>query len=641
MGKIAYSIFILLILSLFSNLVKAEILCNFSGPDVSQDLLQLTNFTVEGPHRINELKLGDRLRVRFALMGYSNLPINFTDKGVFAAARVKFTENKDFGFTFGKKSLGPEEYVFFNDYITIGEKGYWQIWPSYEIWNGSERKKGPDFWHSCEFEFCPDYCENGISYRNGFVVQDGSCQYSEEECEFGCNEEGTDCANATRLEITNVTVGHIIWDWMCSPEVNIRATTSLIAPCTVYFKELTKDWETKEMTPTSIDRKRYGVVLGNEREKLLKFNTIYQYKIKCCNETFDICEETQIQQFTTLPSALNISNISVEPSINTKIFWITYCDDERAETNYTVYVVNSAYTTFPNPPWSTFKNSTYDYEHEATISGMLEQQKHYTFIIEACSKSGECINSSKHEFGVPLEIVNITPHLTNITENACIDVEVITFVRTVPKIFPTLPSCSAMLPDRFDWRDYNGKNWITPIKVQTCGSCWAHSAVAVMESKYKIENNRDDELDLSEQFYVSCYDGGSCAGRPVENHNESLEFLVEHGTTEESCFPYVGKDICCKEKCSEWRSRLYLPSSYGSVDNSVENIKRALICHGPLQACGWGHCVTVIGWTNDSWIIKNSWGIDWGDNGFGYIPFDASFSWIYHISYLDGIVKNR
>jgi threonyl-tRNA synthetase len=47
------------------------------------------------------------------------------------------------------------------------------------------------------------------------------------------------------LEITNVTVGHIIWDWVCSPEVNIRATTSLIAPCTVYFKELTKDWETK------------------------------------------------------------------------------------------------------------------------------------------------------------------------------------------------------------------------------------------------------------------------------------------------------------------------------------------------------------------------------------------------------------
>ena len=56
--------------------------------------------------------------------------------------------------------------------------------------------------------------------------------------------------------------------------------------------------------------------------------------------------------------------------------------------------------------------------------------------------------------------------------------------------------------DYFDWRDYQDKNWMTPVKDQGhCGSCWAFSAVGTVEAQYNIANNYSDyDLDLSEEI---------------------------------------------------------------------------------------------------------------------------------------------
>jgi C1A family cysteine protease len=35
----------------------------------------------------------------------------------------------------------------------------------------------------------------------------------------------------------------------------------------------------------------------------------------------------------------------------------------------------------------------------------------------------------------------------------------------------------------------------------------------------------------------------------------------------------------------------------------------------------WGHAILLVGWNSTSWIIKNSWGANWGTNGYGTIPF--------------------
>ena len=72
------------------------------------------------------------------------------------------------------------------------------------------------------------------------------------------------------------------------------------------------------------------------------------------------------------------------------------------------------------------------------------------------------------------------------------------------------------LPDHFDWRDKDGQDWMTPVKNQgSCGSCWAFSAVGVVEPEYNIAyGNPDLDLDLSEQYLVSdcCTSCGSCGG---------------------------------------------------------------------------------------------------------------------------------
>ena len=178
----------------------------------------------------------------------------------------------------------------------------------------------------------------------------------------------------------------------------------------------------------------------------------------------------------------------------------------------------------------------------------------------------------------------------------------------------------------------------------SCGSCWAFAAAGLMESA--ILKSGGSEVDLSEQYLVSCnpYDWG-CNGGLWPN-----DMLVDPGCALESCFPYVASDVPCNESCPT----PYQISSWGFVTEDwvvppTENIKQAIYTYGAVQvgvyADRWfqlytggtftkckkkvnytNHAVVLCGWDDakGAWLMKNSWGTGWGENGYMWIKYGCN-----------------
>lgn len=92
-------------------------------------------------------------------------------------------------------------------------------------------------------------------------------------------------------------------------------------------------------------------------------------------------------------------------------------------------------------------------------------------------------------------------------------------------------------PLRAGWVDWRNK--MTAVKDQgTCGSCWAFATVATIEAQYIIRQNR--ELNLSEQELLDCssvgdYSNHGCNGGSAP---QALKYVLDHGITTESVYPY-------------------------------------------------------------------------------------------------------
>ncbi|MGE5416473.1 MAG: C1 family peptidase, partial [Acidobacteriota bacterium] len=197
----------------------------------------------------------------------------------------------------------------------------------------------------------------------------------------------------------------------------------------------------------------------------------------------------------------------------------------------------------------------------------------------------------------------------------------------------------AALPSAWDWRNQGG---VTPVKDQGgCGSCWAFSTCAVMESAIKIKDNVT--IDLSEQNLVSCNkDGWGCSGGYFAH-----KYHVSPGAVLESNFPYQGTDAPCKTCPYSYKLDSWAYISGSSSTPSVDAMKSAIYQYGPIgvavaadsyfqgytggvfdhnSTSSVNHAVLLVGWDDSkgAWIMKNSWGTSWGESGYMYIKYGVS-----------------
>jgi len=223
-------------------------------------------------------------------------------------------------------------------------------------------------------------------------------------------------------------------------------------------------------------------------------------------------------------------------------------------------------------------------------------------------------------------------------------------VKSAPLISSTYTA-----PSLWDWRNatYNSVtgNWTSIAKNQGgCGSCWDFAAHGALEAIINIRNNNPNlDLDLSEQYVLSCYSPGwGCGG---SNAYFAYEYMYDHeGAIPETCSPYYANDgIPCSDKCANWQNLLVQISYYGwSPSPGRDAIKNYIYEYGPLclafsvyadfyagspsfddggvyqydSISGYrgGHQIVAVGYEDTPghpdydgyWICKNSWGATWG-----------------------------
>jgi len=210
------------------------------------------------------------------------------------------------------------------------------------------------------------------------------------------------------------------------------------------------------------------------------------------------------------------------------------------------------------------------------------------------------------------------------------------------------------LPDSFDSR-VQWSDCISPIRNQgSCGGCWAFAASSVLTDRFCISSNDTIKRLLSPQDLINC--DNQCQYPVIgQNCNQGCNggyldtawsYFQSTGAVGDSCVSFTGSNQPCESQCdngtalaprflsdqcyqlatvTDMMAEIYTlgPIESGfTVYQDFESYTSGVYIYDGTSAAVGGHAIRIIGWGYDStqdvdyWLVANSWGSDWGENGY-------------------------
>lgn len=218
--------------------------------------------------------------------------------------------------------------------------------------------------------------------------------------------------------------------------------------------------------------------------------------------------------------------------------------------------------------------------------------------------------------------------------------------------FEAIGGANDDIPSHIDWRD---KGVVSGVKDQgRCGSCWTFSTSGALEAHHAIQFGNWRTSELSEQQLLDCaydFDNQGCSGGLPSHAFEYIHFAG--GLSREFAYPYRAESSGDKSKCrfdqvaNQTAVGARTVHSFNVTEGDEESIKRIVANVGPVsvafqvvddfrlykrgiyssEKCQKGpddvnHAVLIVGYGQAPetgkpyWIVKNSWGSQWGEEGY-------------------------